>query len=134
STTYWPMIWPAPETATVTVLGGILDLPVRPPGAADAALPPLPPPETAPPEPTTMVRPGVVRIDRIGIELGSEGRFRFHVEGEDPLSAVAEMRQTLTIARAAWRIRIETETRMSCTRDAFLLRASMRATEGDAEV
>ena len=30
STTYWPMIWPAPETATLTIFGGTLDLPVRP--------------------------------------------------------------------------------------------------------
>ena len=30
STTYWPMVWPAPETATVTIFGGTLDLPVRP--------------------------------------------------------------------------------------------------------
>ena len=29
STTYWPMIWPSPEKATVTVFGGTLDLPVR---------------------------------------------------------------------------------------------------------
>ena len=31
STSYWPMVWPSPEKATLTVLGGTLDLPVRPP-------------------------------------------------------------------------------------------------------
>ena len=75
STTYWPMIWPAPENATVTVFGGSLELPVRAPAAADALLPPLPGPETAPPEPTTDVRPGVVRIDRLGLELATDGSF-----------------------------------------------------------
>src|SRR5262249_61399472 len=30
STTYWPMIWPPPETATLTVFGGTLGLPVPP--------------------------------------------------------------------------------------------------------
>ncbi len=30
STAYWPMVWPAPETATVTILGGTIDLPMRP--------------------------------------------------------------------------------------------------------
>ena len=42
STAYWPMIWPAPEQATLLILGGTLDLPVRPPQATDALLPPLP--------------------------------------------------------------------------------------------
>ena len=31
STTYWPMIWPCPEKATLLISGGTLDLPVRPP-------------------------------------------------------------------------------------------------------
>ena len=47
STAYWPMVWPSRENATVTVFGGTLDLPVRPPNAADALLPSLPEPETA---------------------------------------------------------------------------------------
>jgi len=134
STNYWPMIWPSPENATVTVFGGTLDLPVRPPTAADALLPSLPEPETAPPQRPTVVRPGVVLIDRIGLELGTQGRFEFHIEEDDPLSAVAEMRQTQTISRGAWRTRIEAQTRMSCTCDTFVLRATLRAWEGGLEV
>ena len=134
STTYWPMVWPSPESATVTVFAGTLDLPVRPPNAADALLRTLPAAETAPPEPTTTVRPGVIRIDRIGLELGTEASFDCHIEEDDPLTAVAEMRQTQTISRDAWRIRIETQTRMSCTHDAFVLQATMRAWEADVEV
>jgi hypothetical protein len=134
STTYWPMIWPSPEAATVTVYGGSVDLPVRPPSVADAALVPLPGPETAPPEPVTAVREGVVRIDRIGLELGTESSFTAHVEDHDPLSAVLEMRQTQTVARGEWRIRIETETQLSCTHDAFVARATMSAWEGDVTV
>ena len=76
STSYWPMIWPGPENATVTIFGGTLDLPVRPPNAADALLPPLPEPETAPPEQTTEVHQGVTRIDRIGHRTGHPGEFR----------------------------------------------------------
>jgi predicted acyl esterase len=45
STAYWPMIWPCPEKATLLISGGALDLPVRPPSAADALLSPLPDPE-----------------------------------------------------------------------------------------
>ena len=134
STTYWPMIWPAPEAATLTIFGGTLDLPVRPPQAADAALPALRGPETAAPERPTAVRPGLVRIDRLGLELGTEGKFAFDIKDDDPLSATAEMQRTETIRRDAWQVRIETRMRLSCTRDAFLLQASLRAWEGADEV
>jgi len=134
STTYWPMIWPAPEVATLTIFGGTLDLPVRPTQAADAALPPLPGPETATPERPTVIRPGLVRIDRLGFELGTEGKFAFDITDDDPLSATAEMQRTETIQRDAWQVRIETRMRLSCTRDAFLLQASLRAWEGASEV
>ncbi len=133
STAYWPMIWPAPEKATVTIFGGTLDLPVRPPRAADA-LPPLPGPETATPEEATTIRPGVVRIDRLGLELGTEGKFAFDIKDDDPLSATAEMRRVETKQRGAWQVRIETQMHLSCTRDAFLLRATLRAWEGTSEV
>ncbi|MEA2804936.1 MAG: uncharacterized protein QOE49_5031, partial [Rhodospirillaceae bacterium] len=133
STTYWPMIWPAPETATLTVFGGTLDLPARPVHPEDS-LPPLLGPETATPERPTVMRPGLVRIDRIGLELGSEGKFAVDIKDDDPLSASIEMQRSQTIQRDDWQVRIETRMRLSCTRDAFLLRASLRAWEGVREV
>src|SRR5260370_11289431 len=42
STAYWPMIWPSAEKATLMILGGTLDLPVRPSQAMDALVSPLP--------------------------------------------------------------------------------------------
>jgi len=117
----------------VTIFDGALDLPVRPSRAADA-LPPLPGPETATPERPTVIRPGVVRIDRIGLELGTEGTFAFDLKDDDPLSATAEMRRIQTISRGGWQVRIETQMRLSCTRDAFQLRAALRAWEGTGEV
>jgi len=137
STAYGPMIWPCPEKATLLISGGALDLPVRPPSAADALLSPLPGPESAPPEKPTMLRRGdmrVERIDRIDLELGAKGKWQYHVEENDPLSAVAELQRTQTMSREAWQIRIETRMRLSCTRDAFLLEASLRAYEGEQEV
>jgi uncharacterized protein len=136
STAYWPMIWPSPEKATLTILGGTLDLPVRPPQAADALASPLPGPESAPPEKPTVIRRGemrIERIDRIGLELGREYESQFHVEEDDPLSAVAELRRSETMSRDAWQIRVETRIRLSCTRDVFLLQASLRAWEGADE-
>jgi hypothetical protein len=133
STTYWPMIWPSPQIATLTIFGGALELPVRPPRAADD-LPPLPDVETAAPERPTMVRPGLVRIDRIGVELGSEYSSNYDIKEDDPLSAVAETRRVQTVSRDSWQVRTETQMRLSCTRDAFLLRAELRAWEGGREV
>ena len=76
----------------------------------------------------------IERIDRIGLELGVQTASRFHVDEDDPLSAVAELRRTHTMARGAWQIRIETQMRLSCTRDVFLLQGSLRAWEGVKEV
>jgi hypothetical protein len=137
STAYWPMIWPSPGKATLLISGGTLDLPVRPPGATDALPSLLPDPESAPPEKPRIIHRGDMRIepiDRIGLELGTESKSRFHVEEDDPLSAVAELRRTWTMSRDAWQIRIETQMRLSCTRDLFLLQGSLRASEGANEV
>ena len=137
STAYWPMIWPSPETATLLILRGALDLPVRAAQASDALLSPLPGPESAPPEAPTIFRRGderIERIDRIGLELGSTGKTTYHIEEGDPLSAVADLRRTQTMSRDAWQIRIETEMRLSSTRDSFRLQGRLRAAEGETEV
>jgi hypothetical protein len=76
----------------------------------------------------------IERIDRIGLELGTEYKSRFHVEDDDPLSAVVELGQTLTTSRDEWQIRVETQLRLSCTHDAFLLHGSLRAWDGANEV
>jgi uncharacterized protein len=76
----------------------------------------------------------IERIDRIDLELGAKGKWQYHVEEDDPLSAVAELQRTQTMSREAWQIRIETQMRLSCTPDAFLLKASSRAYEGEQEV
>jgi len=95
---------------------------------------PMPKPETAPPERARQVRPGVMRFDRIGLEVGTTWKFDHELKDNDPLSAVASMQRTMTVARDDWKVRIETSMRMSCTRDTFRLAASMRAFDGDKEV
>jgi putative CocE/NonD family hydrolase len=134
STTYWPMMWPSRENATLTVFAGALDLPVRRVNPADATLRTFPDAQTSPPEPVAVQNPGLVTLDRIDLELGTDGSFKFAILGDDPLSAFAEMRQTQTLARESWRVRIETYTHISCTYDAFLLHATMQAREGEDEI
>jgi hypothetical protein len=133
STSYWPMVWPAPERATVTIHAGTLALPVRP--AVAEQLADFPPVKTAPPQKSRTVRPGVVVWDHLaGLEAGTDWQWDEDIKGDDPLSATIAMRRTGTVARSPWRTRVETTMRMSCTRDAFRLQATLRAFEGDDEV
>jgi len=137
STAYWPMIWPSPEKATLLIFSGTLDLPQRSPQGSDERLSPFPEPESAPPEkPTVFRRDGerVERIDRIGLELGTQGKSQYRVEEDDPLSAVAELRRTLVTSRDAWQIRVETQMRLACTGNVFLVQGGLRAWEGTSEV
>ena len=62
------------------------------------------------------------------------GNTQYHVEDNDPLSAVAELHNVQTMSRDAWQIRVETQMRLSSTADAFLLQGSLRAFEGANEV
>ncbi len=50
STAYWPIAWPSPEPATITVLSGasMLELPVREPAPGDTKLQPFEKPEWGP--------------------------------------------------------------------------------------
>ena len=62
-----------------------ISTPQRSPNVADARLSPFPEPETASPDkPTISHRDGVrvERIDRIGLELGTEDNTQYHVRGE----------------------------------------------------
>ena len=73
STTYWPLMWPVPDPATVTLYDGCLSLPVRHPKPADARLSALPPVETATPELVTTKDDGAQLIERIGLTVSSRG-------------------------------------------------------------
>jgi hypothetical protein len=131
------MIWPSPETATLQISAGTLDLPQRSPNVADAKLLPFSEPETAPPEkPTILHRDGVriERIDRIGLELGTQWKTQYRIEDNDPLSAVAELHNIQTVSRNEWQIRVETQLRLSATGSDFRLQGSLHAWDGANEI
>ena len=98
STCYWPLVWPAPEKATLTLSTGnsTLDLPVRAPREEDAALPAFPEAEKAPTVPVTQLQSGRFERDlkrslvsgEVASTLFCEGGF-FGVDGTyviDPIS------------------------------------------------
>ena len=82
-----------------------------------------------------LTRSGALPPERIrGVETGGCPHTAIREDASINLAAVAEMQRTETIQRDDWQVRIETSMRLSCTRDAFLLRASLRAWEGAREV
>ena len=64
STSYWPIVWLAPQPVTVSLYTGesFVDLPVRPPDPRDSALRPFELPERAPQKPPSFGPPPLKRI------------------------------------------------------------------------
>jgi predicted acyl esterase len=162
ATAQWPIVWPSPRPVTLTVVAGTsaLELPVRPPRPEDAALAPLPAPETSPLQPRTALRVappptlrlerdvagnsvtmvhreggGRTRIERDGWEFGSEVRRRLSVRDDDPTSARIELEGVEEFGRAGGlEVRIETTTLMTCDERDFQVQARLDVYEGGRPV
>jgi len=164
STSYWPIAWPAPHPVRLTVFTGAsaLTLPVRPPDAADAELPPFSPPEHGRLLEHTLLHPGhlrrsvehdlttneiiytvlteggefdgasVARVDAIDLEVGSWSLRRYRIDDLDPLSARAEVVLKTLLRRGTWSVRIEVRVRMWATAETFHIEGDLEAWEGDA--
>ena len=155
STGYWPVIWPSPEDATVTLhlAGCALALPkVR---AEDTDGPPAPRPfptrnaeSLRPPgsrterrveEDGTLVLEtfddfGMARDGAHGLIDGSTVVQRFSIHPDDPLSADHWARWEFTFEREGWAVRIVTENHMTATADNFRLWRKTTAYEGETVV
>lgn len=141
STTYWPIAWPSPELATLTLdlAGAALHLPERPPCDEDAALRPFDPAEQAPPTPHVdhaLPDPGqrsvtrdlltgemVVNFPRwtyrqelTDIATTTEGRAycRHLIRDGDPLSATCETGYRVQITRSGVTCGHESIGRLTC--------------------
>ena len=160
STAYWPLIWPSPHAATLTLdLGASrLMLPHRPPTDADDALPPLPEPQAAPPLRRRFLRPPsnarrVIRdqlagtsvteveddtgryvIEESGLEYELASSERFGIDAADPLSARAEVRFEMRLGRGDWQTRAVTHTVLTATATDFTIEATLDAWEGDTPI
>ncbi|SMG23242.1 CocE/NonD family hydrolase [Paracoccus sp. J56] len=163
-TAYWPMIWPAPQPATVTIRPGDcrLTLPMRDPSAPQAEVS-FPPPSSGVLAVLTRTDPGlvlrassfdhvtgvahyitegrgglfgegIVRIDETGTELAHNLRRELTIRPDDPLSARYVLTQSYEMGRKGWRTRIETVTEMSADAGRFFLKGRLIAYEGANEV
>lgn len=161
STVYWPIAWPSPELATVTVEMGAstLILPVRPPDPADALLRAFDPPEqaaqcpviwheTAPTHPRRVVRDlltGQMVVDfprwtyacemvDISQTVTSSGHVRFLITDDDPLSAVCETEYAVTLARPDVVAGHWNRGRLWCDATHFHVEVDLRVTEDGVTV
>jgi len=160
STNYFPMIWPAPERVTIRLHTehSVLRLPLRREVPGDADLAPFAEPEAAPPlakevleEPEEYwqiiedarsgqmemrLADGGGRIRLLGNNLVtfSQGHESYRVMPGDNSSAIGETRWVYGLERGDWKVWSETETTLTADRTDFVLRARLRAWEGETLV
>jgi putative CocE/NonD family hydrolase len=159
STSYWPLIWPAPEAVTLTLHSGAsyVDLPVR--KARRAEKPPVFAPAQAatPVALVTVDKPwnkreisidqatGETRlsiIDDFGRSTSTEhglttwgcGRENYRILPDDPLSAKQECHWSMETSRGDWKVRTETYSAMTASKTHWHVTGKLLAYEGDALV
>lgn len=76
----------------------------------------------------------VIRIEEIDLELGHTIERRFQIDEQDPLSASTEIIERMMLRRRKWEIEVSVRTKLSATREQFILRAWLSAREGGEEV
>jgi predicted acyl esterase len=158
SNTYWPMAWPSPESTTLTVHGGQVNLPRRRSSELDATLAPFGPPEsgTALASETTLLRKGGRRLRRdlatgeievefdwhgsgkkitgTGTEMGEENVTTYRIVEGDPLSAAVTCRVVSSLARPGWNTRTEATSTITCDRERFTVTTKLDAFEDNVRV
>ncbi|MEM8989285.1 MAG: CocE/NonD family hydrolase [Pseudomonadota bacterium] len=160
STAYWPVIWPAPESPTLTTSAGesVLRLPVRAPVASDAALPAFGPAEGAAPLEAAVLRgasynrtvttdqvtgetvferrqdDGTVLHKHTGIAVSFLNVDRYTISSDDPATARGTCRWVKAYERGDWRAVVEVEARVEALRDVFRLTANLVARDADGVV
>jgi len=156
STSYFPMVWPAPEAATLTLMPGTssVSLPLRKPRPEDAGVAFDPPREG----PSGVVTPmttgekrqtasidaetglwslevvfddGRHRIEEIDLEIATWRRELWTIHPDDPASATGAINYGFERKRGDWVTRHDARCTMKLTKDDYVLHADLDAFEGD---
>ncbi|GGX50990.1 peptidase S15 [Tateyamaria omphalii] len=154
STAYWPLIWPAPQSATVTLHAGSLAVEAL----TEAGIYSFQQPESAAPWKTEELRPethtrrqetdmvtgvtslvieddfGKVRDLDHGLVHESIARERWDIHPDDPLSAKGTCHWTDEIERDSIRLRTEASCSMWSDASDFHLSAKLEAFENDVRI
>ena len=158
STSYWPLVWPAPRAAELTIhpADSVLRVPVRPPRPQDdERIAPFAEPDMAPDLETTTLEPsehdwrvtrdlatdvstleivndqGAFRIDETGTVIRRSTTEWYSFRWDDVTSVRGETRTVRRIERDDWRTEVVTRTVLTCTEDDFIIRADLDAYELD---
>lgn len=152
SSAYWPLIWPSPQTSTLNLIKGALDLPIR---STDQNEWTFPPPQAETPWDITTLREGSNRRQTIsdqnsgivtleieddfglvkdndhGLIGGGVGRESWSIHPDDPLSARGKCHWTDELGRDDLTLRTETTCEMWSDVTHFYLSARIEAYEND---
>ena len=153
STSYWPLLWPMPHAATLTVTQGTLHLPISQHGENAERV--FPDPDAAPAWQTQTLRPannerrretdlktGITRLEIIddfgcvldadhGLIIEGVAREWWDIHPDDPLSARGKSHWTERRARGDWDTRTETYATMWADQTHFHISARLEAYEND---
>ncbi len=155
STSYWPLVWPAPEAATLGLYTAAsrLALPVRAPRDDDAEPRPFGPAEGPRPPALTELRPahherrvahdiatgeqvlsdieegGVFRLDDSGLEIGAYASQTHRIAADDPAAASVALIWRWGLRRGDWRTSVETRTEFRASADTLDIELAFEATE-----
>jgi hypothetical protein len=158
SNAYWPLIWPSPERATLSLTDTRLDLPVHLAGQEAGPLPDFDPPEGAPPLETEILEPGGhtrTRVHDVGTGTEIHTRFsdsglerhrhtgiavrdiceeRFAIHPDDPNSAEGTCRWQKTYRRGDWHADLDTQVSVRALADTWQIDATLIARDADGIV
>ena len=156
SNTYWPLIWPEPESAEIEILKGSLKLPTRTQSITDEWI--FPEPILAPEwkhkklrksknsrkisiDYETGVTSVIIKDDfgsnrdlENGLVISSKAEEIWSIHPNDPLSAFGKTHWTEERARDEWSIRTETYSTMTSDKDFFYLESRVEAFENNKNV
>lgn len=157
STSYWPLVWPAPRSAELTIhpADSVLRVPIRPRQDDDGRASPFHEPVMAPELETTVLEPsehdwrvtrdlatdvstleivndqGAFRIDETGTVVRRSTTEWYSFRWDDVTSVRGETRTVRRLERGDWRTEVVTSTVLTCTEDDFVIRADLDAYELD---
>jgi putative CocE/NonD family hydrolase len=161
STSYWPLAWPPPKPALLSVHehSSTLTLPVRPVEEPDEVpASPFGEPEGTPPLATSQVTPpeerwevkrdligyhseldivkdrGTVRFEDINMEAGRRAHERYTAVADDFTSVSGESTWTMRFQRDDWDVQVVTHTQLRCDDTDFFVDATLDAYEADRRV
>lgn len=161
STSYWPLAWPPPRPALMSVhlKNSALVLPVReefPGEAPDEEV--FDQPEATPSIPTTRTSPGrhnwsvhrdladnrfsleivkdggVLHLEDVDLDVTRKAHEDYEAVGDDFTSACGKTAWTMIFSRGDWHARTETYTALECTEEEFRVHATLDAYESGERI